>query len=222
MSFHDYCLSDPSTDAAACSRSEQLVIANALARSASSGSALLLSEFGATDDLTDLHRVMTDADAHQLSWIEWAYCGCEDPTGTIPQSIEGLVSNPRLAGTGANVNQAKLAVMAEPYPRLVSGTPSSYSFDQASRVFSLSYTTRGPRGNRFGVGSCTAIVVPQIQFPDGYVVEVSGARVTSVPDAGVLTLAQLSNTERTVQVEIRPTHGRRTAVPQPAALTACS
>jgi endoglycosylceramidase len=222
MSFHDYCLSDARTDAAVCRRSEQLVLANALARSASTGSALLLSEFGATNDLTDLRRVMTDADTHQISWIEWAYCGCEDPTGTIPPSIEGLVSNPRLAGTGANVNQSKLAVLAEPYPRLVSGTPSLYSFDLASRVFSLSYTTRGPSGKRFGAGSCTAVVVPPFQFPHGYAVVVSGARVTSAPDAGVLTLAQLSSTGRTVHVELRPAHGGPTPVLQPAALTACA
>jgi endoglycosylceramidase len=222
MSFHDYCLGDALTEAAACGLSEHLVIANALARSASTGSALLLSEFGATDDLADLKRVMTDADARQISWIEWAYCGCEDPTGTIPPSIEGLVSDPRLAGTGANVDEAKLAVLAEPYPRVVSGTPSSYSFDLTSHVFRLSYTTRGPSGHRFAAASCTAVVVPPVQFPHGYVVRVSGARVTSSPDAGVLTLSQLSNAGRTVRVEIMPAHGRPTAVPETGALTACA
>jgi endoglycosylceramidase len=222
MSFHDYCLSDARTDPGACSRSEQQVIANALARSASTGSALVLSEFGATDDRADLHRVATDADAHQISWIEWAYCGCEDPTGTIPPSIEGLVSNPRLAGTGGNVNRAKLAVLAEPYPRLVSGTPVSYSFDLESGVFNLTYTTRGPRGNSFSAGSCTAVVVPPFQFPHGYEVVVHGARVTSTPDAGVLTISQLSNGGRTIHLEIRPAHSGPTTVPRPAALTGCA
>jgi endoglycosylceramidase len=148
MSFHDYCLQNAATHAAQCRRSEQLVVANALARSATSGSALLLSEFGSTDDLGDLQRVMTDADANELSWIEWAYCGCDDPTGTIPASIEGLVSDPSRPGTGANVNQAKLAVLAEPYPRLVSGTPQSSSFERSSGVFSLTYRTRGPNALR--------------------------------------------------------------------------
>jgi len=222
MSFHDYCLSDPRTDAVACRDSEQLVISNALARSASTGSALLLSEFGATDDLTDLRRVMTDADARQISWIEWAYCGCDDPTGTIPSSIEGLVSDPRLAGTGTNVNGAKLAVLAEPYPRLVSGTPTAYSFDPVSHVFSLSYATRGPSGTTFGAGSCSAVVVPPFQFPHGYAVIVSGARVTSAPGAGVLTLAQLNTTARAVHVEIRPAHGRPAAVPRAGALAGCT
>ena len=218
MSFHDYCLSSAATNTPACSRSEQLVISNALARSSSSGSALLLSEFGATDDLTDLSRVVTDADSHQISWIEWAYCGCDDPTGTIPPSIEGLVSNPGLPGSGANVDGAKLAILAEPYPRLVSGTPLSYSFDLTSHNFALRYATRSPSGQRFGAGSCTAVVVPPFQFPHGYVVSVRGARVTSAADAGVVTLAQSGSVVHPVSVEISPADGRSTAAPDLSAL----
>jgi endoglycosylceramidase len=221
MSFHDYCLQNAATHAAQCRRSEQLVVANALARSATSGSALLLSEFGSTDDLGDLQRVMTDADANELSWIEWAYCGCDDPTGTIPASIEGLVSDPSRPGTGANVNQAKLAVLAEPYPRLVSGTPQSSSFERSSGVFSLTYRTRGPSGRQFGPGSCTAVIVPAVQFPHGYSVVVSGARVTSAPDAGVLTIEQLTKSVRTVTLQVRPARGGSTAPPSSAGLTAC-
>jgi endoglycosylceramidase len=222
MSFHDYCLPNAATHAVQCGRSEQLVIANALARSAASGSALLLSEFGSTDNVADLRRVTTDADAQELSWIEWAYCGCDDPTGTIPASVEGLVSDPSRPGTGSNVNQAKLAVLAEPYPRLVSGTPSSSSFDRSSGVFSLTYRTRGPSEQQFGAGSCTAVIVPAVQFPHGYSVVVSGARVVSAPDAGVLTLEQLANGVRSVTLQIRPAHSGSTAAPSSAALTACA
>ena len=95
------------TDPSGCSADEQQVLTNALRRSAVAGNALMLTEFGATDDLSDLGRIVADADSDQISWIEWAYCGCGDPTGTIPPSIEGLVSNPRLAGTGSNVDAAK-------------------------------------------------------------------------------------------------------------------
>ncbi|MGA8681534.1 MAG: cellulase family glycosylhydrolase [Acidimicrobiales bacterium] len=222
MSFHDYCLSDAATHAVACERSERLVIANAVARSASTGDALVLSEFGATNDLVDLGRVVADADSRLISWIEWAYCGCKDPTGTIPPSIEGLVSNPRLPAGGANVDAAKLAVLAEPYPRLVAGTPSLYSFDRVSHTFRLRYTTRSPSGRSFAAGSCTAIVIPPVQFPHGYAVTVSGARVTSASDAGVLTLAQLNATEQTVSVGIRPAQGGSTREPELAALNACT
>jgi hypothetical protein len=104
----------------------------------------------------------------------------------------------------------------------VSGTPSSYSFDLTSHVLGFGYSTRGPSGKRFAAGSCTAVVVPPLQFPHGYVVEVRGARVTSAPDAGVLALAQISNAEHTVHVEIMPADSGPTGVPHPAALADCS
>ncbi len=221
MSFHDYCGSNAATNAASCSRSEQLVLDNALARSASTANALLLSEFGATDYLPDIARVIGDADSQQISWIEWAYCGCDDPTGTIPPSTEGLVANPRLPGTGANVNESKLAVLAEPYPRLVAGTPVSYSFDARSHTFTLVFTTRSPAGHDFGAGACSAVVLPPIQYPHGYEVEVSGARVSSPPVAGVLMLAQVGASVHTVRLEVRPGTKGRTAPPVAADLEAC-
>ena len=228
MSFHDYCLSDAVTHEASCTRSEELVIANALARSASTGNALLMSEFGSTDDLADLGRVVSDADSHQIPWIDWAYCGCDDPTGTIPPAIEALVSNPRLPATGANVDEAKLAVLAEPYPRVVAGTPSSYSFDLVTHTFRLAYTTRSPSGRAFGAGSCTAVVIPAFQYRHGYVAEVQGARVTSPPGAGVLTLAQSTQSTQSnsavgiVTIEIRPVANGRTTTPEEASISACT
>ena len=165
--------------------------------------------------------MIRDADSHQISWIEWSYCGCEDPTGTVPPSTEGLVANPRLPGTGANVNEAKLAVLAEPYPRLVAGTPASYSFDAASHRFRLVYTTRSPTAHTFGTGACTAVVIPSIQFPHGYVVQVSGARVSSAPDAGVLMLAQVGASDHTVKLEVRPATKGKTGAPAVADLEAC-
>ena len=222
MSFHDYCLSNASADPVGCTATEKRVVANALDRSTATGNALLLSEFGSTDDLTDLARVMSDADSNQISWIEWAYCGCEDPTGTIPPSIEGLVSDPQVAGTGSNVDAAKLAVLAEPYPRIISGTPTSYSFDLKSHTFDFTYSTASPGGKAFASGSCTAVVIPPFQFPNGYVVSVTGARVTSAPDAGVLTVAQTGPGIHSVSLEIRPGTRGTTTTPDPASMTDCT
>jgi endoglycosylceramidase len=228
MSFHDYCAANASAEPAVCARNERLPVANALARSSATGDALVEAEFGSTDNLADLSRVTQDADAAGISWIEWAYCGCEDPTGTIPPSIEALVTDPALPATGSNVDAAKLAVLSEPYARAVSGTPESSSFDTATHTFRFSYSARAPDGHVFGPGSCTAVLVPPLQYPHGYRATVVGARVTSAPGAGVLTLVRAGSGESgsLVTVEVRPAASGSqasapTASPIASAISSC-
>jgi len=218
MSFHDYCLN---VAAASCATSEQTTVTNALAHSASTGVALLLTEFGASDDYTDLGRVVGTADASQVSWIEWSYCGCDDPTGTIPPRVEALVYRPGSAGAGSNVNSVKLAVLAEPYPRLVAGTPLAYSFDRTTRTFRLSYSTVAPMSHDFGTGACTAIEIPAVQYPTGYAVAVVGGTVLSPSGAGVLEVAASAGSS-SVTVTVTPTkHGKiGSAGPVPASCAA--
>jgi endoglycosylceramidase len=201
MSFHDYCLN---TAAASCPASEERTVTNALAHASSTGVALLLTEFGATDNYADLGRVVSAADASQVSWIEWSYCGCNDPTGTIPPRVEALVYRPGSPGSGSNVNEAKLKVLAEPYPRLVAGTPLSFHFDAATKTFELTYRTQAPNGHQFGTGACTAVEIPAVQYPTGYQVQVVGGQVLSKPDAGVLSVGASSGAA-TVSVTVVPT-----------------
>jgi endoglycosylceramidase len=214
MSFHDYCLGNPRTNPAGCAASERKVLANALAHARSARVALMMTEFGATDDYQDLGRVVGIADASQMPWIEWAYCGCDDPTGTVPPSIQALVYDPARPGTGTNVNLAKLRVLAEPYPRVVAGTPRSYGFDLGTRVFRLRYSTTGPDGRQFGPGSCTAVVVPPVQYPAGYRVTVRGGRVISRPGAGLLEIESTGGAQ-VVTVMVRPAARGHTADPGP-------
>jgi endoglycosylceramidase len=218
MSFHDYCLN---VAAASCGTSEQSTVANALAHATATGVALLLTEFGASDNYQDLGRVVGIADASQLSWIEWSYCGCNDPTGTIPPRVEALVYRPASPGTGTNVNQVKLKVLAEPYPRIVAGTPLSYTFDQSTKTFDLTYGTVGPDGHHFSTGACTAIEIPPVQYPTGYEVSVVGGRVLSTSGAGVLEVGS-TGSSGTVAVTVTPTaHGSTTAAgPVPASCAA--
>lgn len=215
MSFHDYCAPGSSPGAPACSADEQRTISNALSRSGTTGDALLLSEFGGTNDTAALERVVTLADSHFLPWIEWAYCGCRDPTGTRPPSVEELVVNPREPGTGGNVVAAKLAVLAEPYAQAVSGTPLSASFDNSTHTFELAYSTTSPDGHRFGPGSCTTVVVPRVQYPTGYKVTVSGGRVESGPSSGVIDVAQAGTTGQ-VTLTVTPAVGGHTDLPATA------
>lgn len=220
MSFHDYCPEQAPTHPTQCASAEKNPIHNALVRSALTRDALVMTEFGATADLSDLANVVSLGDAARLSWVEWNYCYCHDPTSTQANDSEGLVVNPALPATGSNVDAAKLAVLAEPYPRLVAGTPTSYSFNSATKTYNLSYSTKAPGGKVFPAGACTAVLVPSVQYPTGYAVTVSGADVTSPPDAGTLTLAAKAGVTK-ITVVLSPASGASTTPPSEQALAAC-
>jgi endoglycosylceramidase len=179
-----------------------------------------MTEFGASADEQDVGRVVSIADLHQLSWTEWAYCGCDDPTGSIPPTNEELVHDPRLPATARNVDTAKLETLVEPYPRTVAGTPISYNYEPSNHEFQLAYSTRAPDGHRFGSGSadCTTVIVPALQYPRGYSATVHGGHVVSSPGAGLL---QIVPTPRSpgVSVTVVPTENGHTSAP--GVSTAC-
>src|SRR5437764_2844126 len=126
FSFHDYCGNRPA------------LFGNAERQAAASGTTLLLSEFGSTDDLSSLAATMTAADRHLVSWQAWSYFSrevcCDRPS-------ERLIIDPRLPPAGANLKQSKLAILARPYPEAVAGTPLAMGFDRMRHVFALDYST---------------------------------------------------------------------------------
>jgi hypothetical protein len=68
-------------------------------------------------------------------------------------------------------------------------------------------------------------VIPAFQYRHGYVAEVQGARVTSPPGAGVLTVAQSTQSNSAVgivTIEIRPVANGRTTTPEEASISACT
>jgi endoglycosylceramidase len=148
----------------------------------------LLTEFAATTDLPNITEMVGLADTYRLGWLEWAYTG-NDKTSASPDG-QALVLDPSQAPTGANVLTDKLKALAEPYPQVVAGTPTAWSFRDG--VFRLSYaTTRADGSGSFGAGAQTQVAVPAIEFPNGYRVSVTGATVASAPNAAVLTLRTL-------------------------------
>jgi endoglycosylceramidase len=58
--------------------------------------------------------------------------------------VLALVFDPSQPPTGSNVNMPKLAVLAAPYPQVVAGTPTSWSFK--SGTFQLSYSPQRADG----------------------------------------------------------------------------
>lgn len=206
MSFHDYCLAavgapeTPPTRTACNDMVEAPVIQHALQQSRRSGDALMLTEFGATSDVTELREILSLADAHAIPWLDWAYCACGDPTGS--GRAESVVYDPRKPPVGSNVNRKVLDVLDEPYPRRVAGTPGTFLFDRTRDVFRFVYSTH-PAGRWLQPGTTTDIWVGRQQFPRGYRVTVHGARVVSAPGTPVLSLLATPGVQ-TVVVTVRP------------------
>jgi endoglycosylceramidase len=216
MSFHDYCLPGAfgGPTGASCSTLEDLPFQNAEGRSQATGDALLLTEFGATDDLDTIQRIIDDADRHMVGWQYWHYCGCDDPT-TQGATSQAVVDDANQPPTGSNVRLAKLAVLSRPYPQVVAGTPQHYGFDPPSSRFELAYSTTGPAGRSFvpvaiGPGPLvpadspqSEIYVPASHYPGGYEPEVDGAGIASAPNAQLLKLVACPGRAQ-VSLNLRP------------------
>jgi len=187
--FHVYCAlslvpagekDTPEKEEQACGR----WVANANAQQRRSGDALLVSEFGFATP-----AVVRRLDDNLMSWQYWAWRGTDNsnPDGS-PRSY-GLIRDPSQPPTPDNLEASILDLIVEPYARAVAGTPRKSTFDPASRTYRLEYTTARADGNgRFRAGSVTEVFVPERSYPHGYTVRISGARVTSRPDARVLEL----------------------------------
>ncbi|HEV2686572.1 MAG TPA: cellulase family glycosylhydrolase, partial [Actinomycetota bacterium] len=142
LSFHDYCLIGGQfvqqisrADDPECRQTEPITFMNQRSAGARNGAALGLTEFGASDDLVDIGRVMAGADASATSWFFWQYQGWSDPTG-----------NPAGEGMSAKDDQqrfstlklAKLALLTETYPQALAGVAPSWH--TSGGTFALSYT----------------------------------------------------------------------------------
>ena len=203
FSFHDYCPFDAvSTDLDfACPSYNSSVFTNADDVSDNTGDALLLTEFGATDDASILSEVVADAASAKVGWMQWAFCYCDDPTTS--STSEGLVSD--VSDPSGSVDTSMLDALAVPHPDLVSGTPDSYGYDTSTSVFSLTYSTERASGTgAFAAGSVTSVSVPSVQYPSGYAVTVSGGTVVST--GGVLEVASCSGAT-SVTVTVSPGSG---------------
>jgi endoglycosylceramidase len=186
FSFHDYCaLETVLHKDLTCSQQDRAVFNNARRYTLKHQIPMLLTEFGATDDLSNLAGVLRQADADKMGWLEWAYTG-HDKTSSSPNE-QALVFDPSQPPAGSNVNTAKLAVLAAPYPQVIAGTPIAWSFQ--SGTFRLSYLTRRADGQgSFSPGAQTLVSVPAVEYPGGYHVTVRGGQAVSPPNAPILTV----------------------------------
>ena len=166
LSFHSYAL-----DVAG----EEGVVANALAAAERDQVPPVATEFGATLDVPTLQRLTGQLDQGLISWMFWHYQ--ED---ILPRNEPANLDNVRSLDAFRS--------LVRPYPLALTGTPTAANFDPATRGYELAYSTRGPGGQRYRPNQVSVISVPELQYPDGYTVEVTGARVTSRPCADRVTL----------------------------------
>jgi endoglycosylceramidase len=203
FSFHDYCL-QAASGASACDEQDEMVFDHADAHAADTGDALLLTEFGATRAKDILGHMVDRADRFMDGWLEWHYCGCQDPTTSGAGDEQALVYNPKKAPKGKNLDTGKLDILTRPHPESVAGEPGAYGYDAASHTFSLRFgTLRADDKGRFAAGSITEVLVPRRAYPKGYVVKVTGAVVRSAPNALRLVLASKRGTT-TITLSVIP------------------
>ena len=205
MSYHPYCiLAAGGTENAGgpnegCTQTEERTFEQALVKSEEYEDALLASEFGATDNLEAVGRVVREADQYMASWQYWAWWN-EDTCCKRP--AEGIIRDLSKPPTPDNLKQDKLNVLVRPYPQAVAGTPERWSFDPATRVFELAYSLR-PAGGKRPTYTPTEVFVPRRHYPKGYSVEAKGARVVSKPNAQLLLLRAKRAAGR-VEVRVSP------------------
>ncbi|AXQ31673.1 endoglycoceramidase [Solimonas sp. K1W22B-7] len=143
----------------------------------------LLTEFGATDDLDVLRQVATLADEHLAGWHYWQYKNWQDPTTESQGSgSQSLFTDDADLGS---VKTDKLRILSRSYPQATAGIPQSLSFDPDSGEFNYRYIPRTAQAP-------TEIYVPvALHYPQGYTLEVTGARSLSAANAGLLKLENL-------------------------------
>jgi endoglycosylceramidase len=186
-------------------------VQDAVARVASTRDALLMTEFGATENQQILATAIRRADQSMVPWLEWAYCGCSDPTTSGPGAQQAIVLDPAKPPRGANLNLPTLRTLVEPYPQVIAGTPLSWGFAPSSRTFTLRYSTaRADRHGRFAAGSVSEIATPALVYGGRYRAVVAGGVVISRLGAGVLRVASCRRAQ-TVSVTVTPRAARARA-----------
>lgn len=200
LSFHDYCYEN--LGPLGCLPDVTGIMNNAMSYAKAHDIPAFMSEFGSSSNQSTISAALSPANQNMIGWTEWVYGGPQQSGVGLDGSSASLVNDPSQPLTGDNVNTANLTTLAQPYPQVVAGTPNPWTFDNG--VFQFSYSTTHADGTgSFAAGSQTTISVPNIEFPKGYEVNVTGGQVVSESNAPVLIIASNSGAT-TVSVTVSP------------------
>jgi endoglycosylceramidase len=168
------------------------------------GETTMMTEFGATNSAPDLSTMVALADQNRVPWLEWAYCGCGDPTTAGPGNQQAIVIDPAQRPTGSNLETTTLRALVEPYPQVVAGTPTAWSFAPLTSTFRLRYSTaRASRRGRFRRGTVTEIAAPRLVYHGHYAARVQGGAIVGERGASTLRIAACPHA-RTIAVTVTP------------------
>ncbi|MBI2734526.1 MAG: cellulase family glycosylhydrolase [Aquabacterium sp.] len=199
-SFHPYCPTmilrqlslpyvPPSRTLGGCSALEDYIMNMQVNKALRDGNAVMMNEFGATEDVTDIGHMVAVADKLMLPWTHWAWWA-QDPAGQGDDGKrpwEGVIVDPTLPPVGDNLVQGKLDVLVRPHPLVVAGTPTAWRFDVPTRTFTLSYQTKRPAAAA-DPSLVTEVFVPVRQYPHGYTASIQGGMQVSAANEPVLRI----------------------------------
>jgi endoglycosylceramidase len=151
LSHHVYC--STAFRSVPCSQQEPDAFREARQSTRRNGVAALLTEFGATDEVSILRRIVNLADRNGEGWQYWQYKTYDDPT-TQSSSEPGGADAESIVDVNGKVKRAKLRVLARIYPVAISGSGAKWNYDDRSGRFQMSWVARR--------GAPTIIRVPTI------------------------------------------------------------
>ncbi|AQA24490.1 cellulase family protein [Rhodococcus sp. MTM3W5.2] len=182
LSVHDYCIPSqmsiysglPDWTTAACPVQHDKTWGNIDALGSRTGRPILVTEFGDVDPDT-LAATASRADERFVGWHYWQYTSIGPVAGYDP--FVGEVG----------------AQLVRTYPRATAGTPGRLRFNPDGGDFQYAYTARA-------AAKPTEIYVSDLQYPDGYVAEAEGGRVTSPAGARIVTVEADAGAKVTVRI----------------------
>jgi endoglycosylceramidase len=199
----------PQAAIAGCIRANATTLARQVAFATRERRALLVGEFGASDELREQTALVDAMAAAFVPWTVYAYSARLDSSGAPPQS---LLRDERKPGSLANAKTKKLDALVVPHPIAVGGTPRSWRYDRRTRRVAFSYSTARVGGGRFSGRPQTTVFVPARVYPTGYTATASGGRIVSKPTAPWLGVVANPGA-RIVRVTIRPRRRSTTQTP---------
>lgn len=158
------------------------------------------------------HATFVDfLDSRFIPWTYYTYRGMPDP-GAEHTSL--LIDRSKPASE-ANAKPARFDALVVPYPQLIAGTPLSWTFDRATNIVRFTYSTKPVGSQKLCAGAATEIFVPARHYPQGYVAQVKGATIASMPTSAWLVLKAEPGAQE-VSVTIEPRSGSYTETPSGA------